>query len=264
MIDVAFPIEELEFYLLILVRVSCFVFAAPFFSQNGVPRPVKVTFSIFTAYLLYSATLVHEMPEYSTLFQYAGIVIKEAVTGLLVGLGAQFCFMIISFAGHMVDTEIGFAMASLMDPTTRQQTTVTGMYLQYAFMLIFLLGGMYRYLLSALAETFILIPVGQAQFFLNRLYDSFLTFMTDYIVIGFRICLPVFCTILIVNGLLGIMAKVSPQMNMFAVGLQIKVFAGLGVLLLTTSLLPTAADFIFVQMKRVIVMFVKAMGAVYG
>ena len=264
MIDVAFPIEELEFYLLILVRVSCFVFAAPFFSQNGVPRPVKVTFSIFTAYLLYSATLVHEMPEYSTLFQYAGIVIKEAVTGLLVGLGAQFCFMIISFAGHMVDTEIGFAMASLMDPTTRQQTTVTGMYLQYAFMLIFLLGGMYRYLLSALAETFILIPVGQAQFFLNRLNDSFLTFMTDYIVIGFRICLPVFCTILIVNGLLGIMAKVSPQMNMFAVGLQIKVFAGLGVLLLTTSLLPTAADFIFVQMKRVIVMFVKAMGAVYG
>lgn len=264
MIDVAFPIEELEFYLLILVRVSCFVFAAPFFNLNGVPRPVKVTLSIFTAYLLYSATPVHEMPEYSTLFQYAGIVIKEAVTGLLVGLGAQFCFMIISFAGHMVDTEIGFAMASLMDPTTKQQTTVTGMYLQYAFMLIFLLGGMYRYLLSALAETFILIPVGQAQFMLNRIYDSFLTFMTDYIVIGFRICLPVFCTILIVNGLLGVMAKVSPQMNMFAVGLQIKVFAGLGILLLTTSMLPTAADFIFVQMKRVIVMFVKAMGAVYG
>lgn len=264
MIEVAFPLEELEYYILILVRVSCFVFAAPFFSMNDVPRMVKVTFSVFTAYLLFSVAPVHEIPEYSTLFQYAGIVIKEAVTGLLIGLGAQFCFMIIGFAGHMVDTEIGFAMASLMDPTTRQQTTVTGMYFQYGFMLIFLLGGMYRYLLSALAETFILIPVGQAQFILYRLYESFITFMTDYIVIGFRISLPVFCTILIVNGLLGIMAKVSPQMNMFAVGLQIKVFAGLGVLLITTSLLPTAADFIFVQMKRVIVMFVKAMGAVYG
>ncbi|MBP3468082.1 MAG: flagellar biosynthetic protein FliR, partial [Lachnospiraceae bacterium] len=61
-------------------------------------------------------------------------------------------------------------------------------------------------------------------------------------------------------GLLGVMAKVSPQMNMFAVGLQIKVFAGLGVLMLTTSMLPVAADFIFDQMKRVIVMFVEAMG----
>lgn len=260
MIDAAFPLEELEFYLLILVRVSCFVFAAPFFSLNDVPRQVRVALSIFTAYLLYSVAPVHEMPEYSTLFQYAGIVIKEALAGLLVGLGAQFCFMIIGFAGHLVDTEIGFAMASLMDPATRQQTTVSGMYFQYAFMLIFLLSGMYRYLLSALAETFILIPVGKAQFILYRLYESFITFMSDYIVIGFRICLPVFCTILIVNGLLGVMAKVSPQMNMFAVGLQIKVFAGLGVLLLTASLLPTAADFIFEQMKRVIVMFVKAMG----
>lgn len=261
MVDASFPLEELEFYLLILVRVSCFVFAAPFFSLNNVPRQVRVALSIFTAYLLYSVMPVHEMPEYSTLFQYAGLVLKEAVTGLLVGLGAQFCFMIIGFAGHLVDTEIGFAMASLMDPATRQQTTVTGMYFQYAFMLIFLLSGMYRYLLSALAETFILIPVGGAQFILRQLYESFITFMSDYIVIGFRICLPVFCTILIVNGLLGVMAKVSPQMNMFAVGLQIKVFAGLGVLFLTTSMLPTAADFIFVQMKRVIVMFVKAMGA---
>lgn len=260
MIDAAFPLEELEFYLLILVRVSCFVFAAPFFSLNNVPRQVRVALSVFTAYLLYSTIPVHEIPEYETLLQYAGLVIKEAVVGLLVGLGAQFCFMIISFAGHMVDTEIGFAMASIMDPATRQQTTVTGMYFQYVFMLIFLLSGMYRYLISALAETFILIPVGQAQFILRLLYESFITFMSDYIIIGFRICLPVFCTILIVNGLLGIMAKVSPQMNMFAVGLQIKVLAGLGILLLTTSLLPTAADFIFVQMKRVIVMFVKAMG----
>ncbi len=261
MIEIAFPLEELEFYLLVLVRVSCFVFAAPFFSLNNVPRQVRVALSVFTAYLLYSVIPVHEMPEYSTLLQYAGLVIKEAVTGLLVGLGAQFCFMIIGFAGHLVDTEIGFAMASLMDPATRQQTTVTGMYFQYAFMLIFLLSGMYQYLISALAETFILIPVGRAQFIIYQLYESFITFMADYIVIGFRICLPVFCTILIVNGLLGIMAKVSPQMNMFAIGLQIKVLAGLGVLLLTTSLLPSAADFIFVQMKRMIVMFVKAMGA---
>lgn len=260
MVDLSFSLEELEFYLLILVRVSCFVFAAPFFSINNAPRMVRVALSVFVSFLLYGVVPAHEIPEYSTLLQYAQLVIKEAIVGLLIGLGAQFCIMILNFAGHLVDMEIGFAMASMMDPTTRQQTTVTGMYFQYAFMLIFLLSGMYRYLISALAETFILIPVGQAQFIIYQLYDSFITFISDYLMIGFRICLPVFCTILITNGLLGVMAKVSPQMNMFAVGLQIKVFAGLGVLMLTTSMLPVAADFIFDQMKRVIVMFVEAMG----
>lgn len=260
MVEFSFPMQELEYFLLILVRVSCFIFAAPFFGTTGVPRRVKAGFSVFVAYLIYGAISVHVYPPYETLLEYAGLVIKEAITGLIIALGAQFCFMIVSFAGHLIDAEIGFAMASLMDPTTRQQTSVSGLYLQYTFMLLFIMSGMYQYLITALAETFTLIPVGQAQFILYDLYQAFLKFMADYLIIGFRICLPVFCTILVMNGLLGVMAKVSPQMNMFSVGLQLKTLAGLGVLYLTTSLLPSAAGFIFDQMKRMIVTFVMAIG----
>lgn len=259
-INLTFSLNELEYYLLILMRVSAFVFAAPFFSNNDVPRRVRAGLSVFTAYLIYCAITVHTYPAYNTLLDYAGLVLKEIIVGLLIGLGAQFCFMIVGFAGRLVDTEIGFGMVSLMDPTTRQQVSATGMYFQYIFMLLFIISGMYQYLLSALSETFVLIPVGQAQFILYLMYESFLKLMADYLIIGFRICLPVFCTILLLNGLLGVMAKVSPQMNMFAVGLQLKVLAGLGVLFLTASLLPTASNYIFEQMKRVMVMFVKAMG----
>ena len=92
------------------------------------------------------------------------------------------------------------------------------------------------------------------------MYNMFLKFISNYLIIGFRICLPVFCTILVLNGLLGVMAKVAPQMNMFAVGLQLKVFIGLGVMLLTISLIPVAADFIFEQMKVMVVAVVKACG----
>ena len=260
MIDLTFSMHELEYYLLIMIRVSGFVYAAPFFSDNNVPRRARVGLTIFTAYLIYSAIAVHEYPLYNTLLEYAGLVLKEAIVGLLIGLGAQFCFMIVGFAGRLIDTEIGFGMVSLMDPATRQQISVTGVYFQYIFMLLFIISGMYGYLVSALSETFILIPVGQAQFMIQRLYEAFLQFMADYLIIGFRICLPVFCTILLLNGLLGVMAKVSPQMNMFAVGLQLKVLSGLGVLYLTAFMLPSASNFIFEQMKRVMVMFVKAMG----
>lgn len=260
MIDFSFPLEELEYYLLILVRVSTFIYTAPFFSMNNVPRRIKVGLSIFVAFLLYEVITPHIYLEYSTILEYSAYVLKEAIVGLLLGLGTQFCMMIINFAGHLVDVEIGFGMAQTFDPATRMQVTVTSSYYQYAIMLMLLITGVYQYLIQALADTFQLIPVGQAEIILYDVYNGFLKFMSDYMIIGFRICLPVFCTILLLNGMLGVMAKVSPQMNMFAVGMQLKVLTGLGILVITASMLPGAANFIFEQMKIMLVTFIKAVG----
>ena len=64
---------------------------------------------------------------------------------------------------------------------------------------------------------------------------------------------------MILNCILGILAKVAPQMNMFAVGMQIKILVGFGVLFLTISLLPGIASFIFTEMKKMMVLFIEGM-----
>lgn len=260
MIDYSFPLEELEYYLFILVRVSLFVFVAPFFGETSFPRYVKVALSCFIAFVLYGAITPHVYPQYTTIIEFAIVVLKEAICGLLLGLGAMFCSMIVSFAGTLIDTEIGLGMAQLMDPTTRMNQSLTGVMYRYAFSLILITSGMYRYLLGAICDSFKLIPVGEQHFAITGLYKGMLEFMTNFIIIGFRIALPVFCTILLLNGILGIMAKVSPQMNMFAVGMQLKILTGLAVMFLTVGLLPNAADFIFTQMKIMTVTFIKAAG----
>ena len=58
---------------------------------------------------------------------------------------------------------------------------------------------------------------------------------------------------------LGVMAKVSPQLNMFAVGIQFKIIVGLSVLFLSASMLPSAANFIFKEMKEMMSAFVGGM-----
>ena len=63
----------------------------------------------------------------------------------------------------------------------------------------------------------------------------------------------------LLNAVLGVLAKVAPQMNMFAVGIQLKVLVGLSVLFFTASILPGIADFIFEEMKRMIISFVEGM-----
>ena len=53
MIDYTFSLEELEYFLLILVRVTCFIYVAPFFGMNNVPRRVKIGLGFFISMVLY-------------------------------------------------------------------------------------------------------------------------------------------------------------------------------------------------------------------
>ena len=76
-------------------------------------------------------------------------------------------------------------------------------------------------------------------------------YITDYFVIGFRIILPIFSCILIINIVLGILAKVAPQINMFVVGMQLKLFVGLTVLFFILSLLSGVVDFLFKEMQTI-------------
>ena len=259
MINYSFSIYDLEFFLLILVRVTCFVYVAPFFSIRNTPANVRIAMSFFTSLLLYQALTPTEAVTYSTLTGYTVIVLKEAVVGLLIGFAANICTTIVNFAGSIADMETGLSMVTLMDPTSRESTSITGVLYQYVLMFMMIATGMYRYLFGALADTFILIPVNGAVLRAESLMNSMLVFLTEYIIIGFRIVLPIFCSILLLNAVLGVLAKVAPQMNMFAVGIQLKVLVGLSVLFLTASMLPGIADFVFEEMKKMIDSFVGGM-----
>ena len=259
MIDYSFSLYDLEYFLLILVRVSCFVYVAPFFSMKNTPANVRVAISFFTSLLLYQALTPAEAVTYSSLAGYTVIVLKEALVGLLIGLAANICTSIVNFAGSIADMETGLSMVTLMDPTSRESTSITGALYQYVLMLMMIATGMYRYLFGALADTFILIPVNGAVLRADSLVDSMLEFLSDYVIIGFRIVLPIFCSILLLNAVLGVLAKVAPQMNMFAVGIQLKVLVGLSVLFLTAGMLPGIGDFVFDEMKRMIHSFVGGM-----
>ena len=83
--------------------------------------------------------------------------------------------------------------------------------------------------------------------------------MSDSFVIAFRIFLPVFAVTMIMNCILGILSKVAPQMNMFSVGIQLKLLAGLAVMFLTIFLLPDVANYVFKEMKALTILFIKGM-----
>jgi flagellar biosynthetic protein FliR len=259
MVDLSFSLNELEYFLLVFMRIASFVYAAPFFSTKGVPNNVKIGLSVFVAYIMYSFGPEHVYPQYNTVFGYCVIVLKEVTVGLLIGLGAQLCTSVVLFAGRVIDMEIGLSMASVLDPTTNEQSSISGVLFQYGVMLILYTTGLHRYLLKALMETFTLIPIDHVAIDGDKLLKALITFLGDYIVIGFRICLPVFASITLMNIVLGLLAKLAPQMNMFSVGIQLKLLAGLSVLIITMSLLPDVSNFISNRIQQMVAAMVEAM-----
>lgn len=226
--------------------------------MSNTPRRVRIGLGILITILLYRI-VPYEALEYETLLGYFIIVMKEAVAGLLIGFAANLCSTIVSFAGHIADMEMGLSMSSMLDPSTNQTSTISGIYYNYMVLLMLMISGMEHYLLKALAESYTLIPVNGAIFKTDELMSAMVGFMSDYIIIGFRICLPIFAVMIVLNAVLGVLAKVSPQLNMFAVGMQMKVLVGISILFLSTAMLPGAANFIYDQMKRVVVSFVETM-----
>ena len=259
MINYSFSMKELEYFILIFCRVACLIYAVPFFSMNNTPRRLRVGLSFVVTLLLYYTIPDKPVLTYSTLLGYSTLVLKEVITGLLMGFSCNICTSVVGFAGRIIDMETGLSMASMMDPTTRENMSITGMIYNYAITLILIITGIYEYILKALTESFSLIPIAGAVFHSGNLLEAMLKFMADYILIAFRICLPMFAVMLLLNSLLGILAKVAPQMNMFAVGMQIKVLVGLGMLFLTTGMLPGISNMIYNEMKSMMVAFVEAM-----
>ena len=258
MVNYSFSLENFESFLLILVRISSFVFVAPFFSMTNTPRRVKVGFSAFAAILLYGI-VPRGTVEYTDVIGYATIVVQEGITGLLIGFAASICNSIVLLSGNIIDMNLGLSMAMEYDPVTQTSAPISGNFYNYLLMLLLVVTDMHHYIFRAAADSYVLIPIGGQNFNWDNLAESMLKYMGDSMVIGFRIALPVFAVIMILNCILGVMAKVAPQMNMFAVGMQLKVLVGLAVMLLTIRLLPAVADFIFGEMKRMIVSMIEGM-----
>ena len=249
--------DYVEYALLVFARVSMVMVMAPFFSNTNIPRRLKAALAFFLSVIIMN-TVDYTAVSYSGAIGYSILLLKEAITGLLIGLGAGFCMYILNFSGNMIDMEIGFAMAMEMDPTTQVQTTITATVFTAVFMLMFIANDMHYYIIKALSDSYKLIPVGGAVLS-PMVHQIMVQYITDFFVIGFQIILPVFSCILVVNVVLGILAKVAPQMNMFVIGMQLKIFLGLFLLYVLMSFLPGITDFIFDEMQKLTKLFLQSM-----
>lgn len=258
MVDVEFSLAGFEYFLLIFARIASFMNTAPIFGQSAMPQRTKVGLSFCVTVVLYNV-ISHPELNYESVVGFALLVAKEVLTGVMIGFAANICSYIVLLAGNVIDMDIGLSMATEFNPEMNSQVTITGNIYNYFVMLLLIISDMHTYVLRAACDSFQLVPIAGAVFQWDSLLLTMVKYIIDLFVIGFRIFLPFFACIMVLNCILGIMAKVAPQMNMFAVGMQLKVLVGLTVLFLTIYLLPHIASFIYDEIKTMVVLVINGM-----
>ena len=197
--------------------------------------------------------LYDRFPQAKTMFKKANSILKFKITDVMFeGTDEDLRQTKVTQPAIFLHSVILASLLEEFDPTMRTQVSITGSMYNYFMLLFLIITNMYQFLIRAVADSFVLIPLGGANYHTDILLSVFTRFMTNVFAIGFRIFLPVFATILIMNVILGIMAKVAQQLNMFSVGIQIKILAGLVVLYVTIYLFPEVCSYIFEQMSVMI------------
>ncbi|WAA10729.1 flagellar biosynthetic protein FliR [Fervidibacillus albus] len=209
-------------FLLVLIRVVSFFMTIPIFSYRAVPIRFKIGFATFLAVIL-SLSIEAKPIEIDGVFLL--LAMKEALVGLVLGLFGYIIMSAVQVAGGFIDFQMGFAIANVIDPQTGAQSPIIGQYL-YIFALLFLLSiDGHHLLIDGIFHSFDFIPLDEPFLAFGEEGTILLvmkTFATMFM-IAFQISLPIVASLFLVDVALGIVARTVPQMNVFVVGLPVKI-----------------------------------------
>lgn len=256
--DLSISTLTLEAFLLVLVRTGGFLSVAPIFGHKSINAKLRVLIAFCVALAIFSAT-DQTMPEYSTVFGFSMLIVKELLVGLSFGFTASFVMAVLVMAGEFIDREIGFTMSSNFDPSIGAMVTITGELYDKMVLLVVVVSNLHYFILKAIARSFELIPIGRVEINFPYIYTNVIGFIGEYFSIGFRIAMPVFLGATMLNIILGVLAKSSPQLNMFAVGLQLKVLVGLLLLSITVMFIPNIAIYLMEKIQDMLTTLIGGM-----
>ena len=226
-----FTVDTIETFLLMFVRVVTLLALFPIFGAWAMPPQLKVGLALIITVILFTTSLggpIVRVPENTPVAMLIFLIVKEAVVGLAVGYTTVFLFAAVHFAARLVDTEMGFGMVDLIDPFSDEPVTTMGqMWIIVFTIFLLLINGHYFFLIS-IQKSFEIIPVLGVHIEAGRLAAQFSGMVGQLFVLALKMSAPVYVALILTEMALGVVARTVPQINIFFVGLPMKILVGIG------------------------------------
>ncbi|MFN3883361.1 MAG: flagellar biosynthetic protein FliR [Rhodocyclaceae bacterium] len=245
-------------YLFPLARILALLSIAPIFGNAAQPRRVRLAIGLIVTLAL--APMLPPMPNVPA-GSWLGFAIlaQQVIIGLLLGLSLRIAFAAVDLAGELTGMQMSLSFAMFYDPQNAGQTPVIAEFLGLIAMLLFLALNGHLLTLAALAESFRLLPVGTAPVGTGGI-GALLAWSSVLFSTGLLLALPLITALLIANLAMGVLARVAPQLNIFAVGFPVTLAAGFGVLMFSIPYFGAPLERLFDQAFRAMAQIMRAAG----
>lgn len=221
-------------FALVLCRIGGLFAALPVFGGRRLPARIKIAavVSITVVCLPILPVTAPAVPE--NVITMGLLVLQEVAIGLTLAFVTQVIFAAVELSGQIIGMQMGFSMASVLDPAQGTQVQIMSVMQGLLATLLFLSLNIHHVFIRAIVDSFRVIPMGGWQ--MNEALLQFLVkASSEVFVLGVRLAAPVMVTLLLTSVILGIMARAFPQMNVFMVSFPLNI--GLGFIVLGATLL---------------------------
>lgn len=236
-------VVQTQFFALALTRILAILIRIPVLGGTLIPNQVKAGLGVMLAMIMIPWQLAPAEAEALGLLPFGFAIAEELIIGTLAGFAAQLTFSAIEMAGEMMGLSSGFFAAKIINPAfDTQGSPLTNFFYLVALAYFVILNG-HHFFLIAVQRTFEIIPLNQAlpQFPLEKL----LTLTGNMITSGIQMALPIIGALMLTNLTLGLLARVAPQIQVFFLGIPLKVGLGILTLMVTMSSLLSIVEEMF-------------------
>ncbi|PJA96418.1 MAG: flagellar biosynthetic protein FliR [Ignavibacteriales bacterium CG_4_9_14_3_um_filter_34_10] len=224
-------ISDFIIVLLIFVRIISAFSAAPIFNHQAIPTAGKVFLAFVISYIIFSSVSQTKISIEINLIWLVVNVIKEVISGLIIGFSINMIFYAVSFAGSIIGFDVGLSMSQVFNPVDGMGSNVIEEIIYFLAILVFFVIDGHHHLIRALVYSFTIIPLGSYTLTKN-VYDTFVLITASVFIIAVKISSPVLVSYFLISVGEGILSRIIPQMQVFFVTYPIKL--GLGFLMLAS------------------------------
>ena len=228
------------------IRTLALFTTIPVLSQRQVPMRIRVSLAFLITVCAQASLPAMPVIQLNSAVAVL-VVIQQVLVGLTLGFAARIVFAAIEFAGEIVGLQMGLNYAGFFDPSTGGQGTAVGRFFGTVVAWLFVVINGHLLIIMALVGSFQAFPVSPEPFaFLRTLQPQ--TWGAEVFQLGLWIALPMVTMLLFVNLVLGVISRVSQQMNIFAIGFPITLAVGLLGVLLTLPMMQAPFTMVLEQM----------------
>jgi flagellar biosynthetic protein FliR len=226
-------ISKLLAFFLVLARISGFFLTTPFFSWGMIPARVKVGIAVLLSFFFAMINSPGIDPDNTGMLEAGLLLANELIYGAGLGFIFVLVFSAVKVSGRIIERQMGLALARTFDPLSGERGRPIGLLLQMILILLFFAADGHHLLIMIISRSYESFPAGTIPE-IEAIVEGVTNAGSTMLAAGLRLCAPILAAFLLLLIVLGVLARVMPDMNILFISMPLRV--GMGLLMLSVFL----------------------------